>query len=63
MSPAYKKGDVVQLREHYKTSYLAKSPMIVLGAEYWTHDVMYVYELLSGDDKIFLYERCVELVK
>ena len=62
-SPLYKIGDVVQLTEHYKSSYLVGQPMIVLSTDFGEmYRVEYIYELLAGDLKIFLYERCVELV-
>lgn len=63
-SPLYKTGDVVKFNGLYGPSYSVRDrqPMIVLSSEYWTHDEMYVYELLVGDRKISIYERCLELV-
>ncbi len=57
-SPLYKIGDVVQLTKYYTATChegLA-GPMIVLSMCGDT------YELLVGDIKIYLYERCLELV-
>ena len=64
--PLYQIGDVVQLTEHYRSGPPFPDPnqiMIILSLEYWTNYGAYVYHLLAGDIKIFLYEYCIELSK
>lgn len=65
MNPLFKTGDVVQLIRPYRGGLPypdSNKPMIILDCEYWVISEAYCYTLLQGDIKIFLYERCIELV-
>ncbi len=64
LCPLYKIGDVVQIKGLHKNNYLAGISMIILSVEDDNELPVgqYIYELLTGDNKIFLYEHCLELV-
>ena len=55
MSPAYKIGDVVQLKGHYSNAHIENRPMIVLDIEDDTGLPLgqHCYKLLQGDNKVF----------